>query len=66
MIIIDRGQKQNLHGKENIMIDEEDQIRFLRLKLAETVDPITQQYILKQLAVLEAEETVKEQTLLVE
>lgn len=48
------------------MIDEEDQIRFLRLKLAETVDPITQQYILKQLAVLEAEETVKEQTLLVE
>ncbi len=52
--------------KENNMIDGEDQIRFLRLKLAETTDPITQQYILNQLALLEADDTVKEQKLLVE
>lgn len=52
--------------EENKMIDDEDQIRFLRLKLAETTDPTTQQYILKQLALLEADETVKEQKLLVE
>lgn len=48
------------------MIDDAEQIRFLRLKLAETTDPVEKEYILKQLQLLEAEETVKDQTLLVE
>jgi hypothetical protein len=51
---------------ENKMIDGEEQIRFLRLKLAETSDPTEKEYIIKQLQLLEADESIKDQTLLVE
>ena len=51
---------------ENKMIDVEDQIRYLRVKLSETTDITEKEYIIRQLQLLEAEETVVNQTLLVE
>ncbi|CAB4127374.1 hypothetical protein UFOVP84_155 [uncultured Caudovirales phage] len=44
----------------------EEDIRFLRLKLAEAKDELEKEYILKQLELLEAKELGKNQSLLVE
>lgn len=44
----------------------EEDVRWLRVKLAETKDESQRKYILKQLELLEAKEEVENQTLLAE
>lgn len=44
----------------------QDDIRWLRIRLAETNDKTERKYILKQLELLEAYELVKDQSLLME
>ncbi len=44
----------------------QEDIRWLRMRLAETNDKTERKYILKQLELLEAHESVKDQSLLME
>ena len=52
--------------KENVMIDDDDQIRYLRVKFLETDDDNEKEFIIQQLKLLESEDTVVNQKLLVE
>ena len=53
-------------NKEDDMSELEQDIRWLRTKLAEAKDKTEKQYILKQLELLEAKEAAEHQTLLSE
>ena len=53
-------------NKEDDMTELEQDIRWLRTKLAEAKDQSEKQYILKQLELLEAKEVAEHQTLLSE
>lgn len=48
------------------IMEKQDEIRYLRLKLAESKNETEKEYILKQLELLEAKELGENQSLLVE
>lgn len=56
---------QNIINEEEDM-EKEEEVRYLRLRLAESKDETEKGYILKQLELLEAKELAENQTLLSE